>query len=366
MLHSCILHGVLREVKNQSIGLATYESEHPFSDLPFDGLVGLGFPDSTFNEDQSVLPIVDNIMRQKLLNRNIMAFYMSKSRKQPGALSFGSVDPAYVLPGHSPWWFPVVSTDFWEIEMDSILVDGHPVKLPRRYNAAIDTGSSLISGPSEVVGPLLERIALAENCSNLKSLPTISFVFVDMLGRKIKFDLSPEDYVERSDDEDQYFTAVSSGGANVGDATNSASKPDNVSEGTHKEGTSEDDSAMSTKIRDVPDTEASAKSSDEAAASRSCAIGIMTLDVPKPKGPLFVMGVNFINRYMVIFDRDTMAVGLVPSAHDVDDSNKQEEVQRDFDISPDKNNHMRRNTIVFVATVFAIIMVPVLYFCVRR
>lgn len=64
MLHSCILHGVLREVKNQSIGLATYESEHPFSDLPFDGLVGLGFPDSTFNEDQSVLPIVDNIMRQ--------------------------------------------------------------------------------------------------------------------------------------------------------------------------------------------------------------------------------------------------------------------------------------------------------------
>ncbi|CDR97262.1 eukaryotic aspartyl protease family protein, putative [Babesia bigemina] len=342
------------EVKNQSLGLATYESDHPFGDLPFDGLVGLGFPDAAFSADTDALPLMDNIVKQKLLNRNIMAFYMTKDRTQPGTLSFGSIDPMYVLPGHSPWWFPVVSTDFWEIEMDSILIDGKPMELQRKYNAAIDTGSSLISGPSEVVGPLLEKLSLSGDCSNAASLPTISFVFVDMLGRRIKFDMSPEDYLVRMDEDDADFgmhlaTATSSGSSQPGEA---AGDHGQRSDGNHDAGggAARDTTASSEKgdatksgrkADDGNDRDATSGGQQRTAAKAEwtpdmgtrCAVGIMAMDVPKPKGPLFVMGVSFINRYMAIFDRDAMAVGLVPSAHKQDDSDKQQLLEQDFEIS---------------------------------
>ncbi|GFE52989.1 eimepsin [Babesia ovis] len=292
------------EVPKQSIGLATYESDHPFGDLPFDGLVGLGFPDATSIDNKDMIPLVDNIVKQKLLNRNLVAFYMSKDPKQPGSLSFGSIDPKYVLPGHSPWWFPVVSTDFWEIELDSLLIDGEPVKLQEKYNAAIDTGSSLISGPSNVVGPLLEKLPLAEDCSNIGEMPTVSFVFVDMNGRKIKFDLSPDDYVVRID-------------PYADDGSDLLAKTDTEPKET-KDGETKD-------------------LDNHGSKNNQCIVGIMAMDVPKPKGPLFVMGVNFINRYMAIFDRDSMAVGLVPAAHNHDESDKQRQLEQDFNITVGKS-----------------------------
>ncbi|GBE59304.1 eimepsin [Babesia ovata] len=357
------------EVKNQSLGLATYESDHPFGDLPFDGLVGLGFPDAAFSADTDSLPLMDNIVKQKLLNRNIMAFYMTKDRTQPGTLSFGSIDPMYVLPGHSPWWFPVVSTDFWEIEMDSILIDGKPMELQRKYNAAIDTGSSLISGPSEVVGPLLQKLSLSGDCSNANSLPTISFVFVDMLGRRIKFDMSPDDYLVRMDEDDADFgmhlattTTTGSRSSQPGEAVSdhdkrhddgnhgvdggAAGETSANSEGgdAEKSGRNADDvKGRSSTTGEKPRVATKAEGTPDAAMR--CVVGIMAMDVPKPKGPLFVMGVSFINRYMAIFDRDAMAVGLVPSAHKQDDSDKQLLLQQDFEISPGECNSPVYNTV---------------------
>ncbi|EKX71976.1 cathepsin E, putative [Theileria equi strain WA] len=248
------------EIKHQPIGLSVLESEHPFGDLPFDGLVGLGFPDKELEST----PIFDSIIDQKLLKRNIIAFYMSKDADQPGSLSFGSVDPKYVIPGHSPWWFPVVSTDYWEIGLSSLLLGDEEV-VNGKCNAAIDTGSSLISGPSSIILPLLDKIDVYEDCSNINDLPTLSFVFTDILKRNIKFDLSGPDYVIRDGDK--------------------------------------------------------------------CFIGIVNMDIPKKE--LFVLGATFIRRYLAIFDRDYMAVGLVPAnqnSADEEGKKTQKELEDKFEI----------------------------------
>jgi len=58
------------------------------------------------------------------------------------------------------------------------------------YKAAIDSGTSLIMGPNTLFEPLLEGIVVEEDCSNLDSLPDITFTF-----DSIDYVLKPSDYV---------------------------------------------------------------------------------------------------------------------------------------------------------------------------
>ncbi|CBZ52709.1 Pepsinogen A1, related [Neospora caninum Liverpool] len=245
-------------VQNQTLGLALQESTHPFADLPFDGLVGLGFPDVTGEEGlpADALPLVDLMMKQKLLKRNVFAVYMSEQLNQPGEITFGSVNPRYTFEGHKPQWFPVISLDYWEVGIHGLRLNGKSLRIceRKRCKAAVDTGSSLITGPSEVINPLLQSLNVAEDCSNKDSLPTVTFVLEDTDGRLVKFPLKPSDYLVEE---------INSQGKSV-----------------------------------------------------TCAAGFIPMDVPAPRGPLFVLGNSFIRKYYTIFDRDHMMVGFMRANHD--------------------------------------------------
>ena len=54
----------------------------------------------------------------------------------------------------------------------------------------IDSGTSLIAGPTHIIDPLIENIQVAGDCSNLKTLPSLTFT-IDT----IDYVLSPIDYV---------------------------------------------------------------------------------------------------------------------------------------------------------------------------
>lgn len=41
-----------------------------------------------------------------------------------------------------------------------------------------------------------------------------------------------------------------------------------------------------------------------------CAPAFMALDVPPPRGPIFVIGDTFMRKYYTVFDRDSLKIGF--------------------------------------------------------
>merc|ERR1712048_1514922 len=41
-----------------------------------------------------------------------------------------------------------------------------------------------------------------------------------------------------------------------------------------------------------------------------CSLSLMSLDVPPPKGPLFVFGIPFLQRFYTVYDDEQMRIGF--------------------------------------------------------
>lgn len=51
------------------------------------------------------------------------------------------------------------------------------------------------------------------------------------------------------------------------------------------------------------------------ANSGSCQLSLMALDVPPPKGPLFVLGIPFLQKFYTVYNHATMSVGFAVAKH---------------------------------------------------
>jgi len=179
------------KVKNQIFGEVTEESGISFLFGKLDGIVGMAFKAISVN---GITPLFDNMFNQSLVEKNMFSFYLSQTpdsdvKKADSAMILGGSDKKYYSGEMS--YVPLTSRTYWEIKVDDIVLGGQSTgACASGCRAAVDTGTSLIAGPAELVAPIIDRAHVASDCSNINELPNIDLV----LNGKA-YTLTPKDYV---------------------------------------------------------------------------------------------------------------------------------------------------------------------------
>ncbi|XP_068046292.1 cathepsin E-A-like isoform X2 [Anomalospiza imberbis] len=197
-------------IKGQDFGESVFEPGTTFVLAHFDGVLGLGYPSLAVG---NALPVFDSIMNQHLVEEPVFSFYL-KSIKIQGRVAFCS----------------------------------------HGCEAIVDSGTSLITGPSSQIRRLQAYIGASPSntgeflvdCRRLSSLPHVSFT----IGHR-EYKLAAEQYVIKESIDDQTF----------------------------------------------------------------CMSGFQSLDIPTRTGSLWILGDVFMSAFYCIFDRGNDRVGFAKAVH---------------------------------------------------
>jgi len=218
--------------------VATDESAQPFASFGFDGVLGLA---RTSMAQGATFSMMERYRSTNSLHMPIFSVFLSDSEKEVSEVTFGSFKEEHMA--SELFWVPVTqASGYWEVQIDDITFDSKPRKLCEACKVAVDTGTSMLAGPTSVINKLRDQLSVNSDCSNYDSLPKLGFI----VGGKI-LDLSPKEYVNKD------------GGY--------------------------------------------------------CSVTLMSLDVPPPKGPLFIFGIPFLQKYYTVYDSQQDRVGFAVAKH---------------------------------------------------
>jgi len=221
-----------------SLIAASYESTVPFNVFEFDGVLGLALPEMSHGKRFNMM---ERLRQTQLLHQTIYSVFLSASESEVSEITFGSISSH--LMASDLHWVPVSrSTGYWEVMITDITLDNHPQEICQNCYVAVDTGTSELAGPSDVIGELANRLEVLTDCSNFDQLPRLGFVVNDQV-----LNLEPKEYVEQTTD--------------------------------------------------------------------GCEVSLMPLDVPPPKGPLFVFGIPFMEKFYTVYDNVNKQVGFAVAKH---------------------------------------------------
>jgi hypothetical protein len=211
----------------------------------FDGILGLGWPSISVD---GVTPFFQKLVDERIINNTVFAFYLGSTDGPTGELTLGGTDPKHYTGQLT--WIPLLATTYWELSLSSITAGGKSITTASKV--IIDSGTSLLAGPSTEVKAFMQQIGAKAtwinpseytiDCSKISSLPSL---VVNINGTS--FTLKGADYIINQEDV-------------------------------------------------------------------MCLVGIIGLDVPAPTGPLWIMGDVFMRVYYSVFDWGNKRMGFATAA----------------------------------------------------
>ncbi|KAL0627403.1 Pepsin A [Plecturocebus cupreus] len=183
---------------NQIFGLSETEPGSFLYYSPFDGILGLAYPSIS---SSGATPVFDNIWNQGLVSEDLFAVYLSGNDQSGSVVMFGGVDSSYYTGSLN--WVPVSVEGYWEITVDSITMNGETIACSEGCQAIVDTGTSLLSGPTSPIANIQSYIGASENsdgemvvsCSAISSLPDIVFTI-----NGVQYPVPPSAYILKEDE----------------------------------------------------------------------------------------------------------------------------------------------------------------------
>ncbi|XP_073299050.1 aspartic proteinase-like isoform X2 [Primulina huaijiensis] len=341
-------------VEGQEFIEATREPGVTFLAAKFDGILGLGFKEISVGD---ATPVWYNMVEQGLVKEPVFSFWLNRNveEEEGGELVFGGVDPNHYKGEHT--YVPVTQKGYWQFDMGDVLIDGEESGYCSGGCSAIaDSGTSLFAGPTTVVTMINHAIGatgvVSQECKAV----------VEQYGQTIMDLLMSEAQPKKICSQVGLCTfdgrhGVSAGIESVVDEKNG------ISSGLHdamcstcemavvwmqnqlRQNQTQDrilnyvnelcerlpspmgESAVECgsissmpnvsftiggKVFDLSPKEYILKVGEGAAAQ--CISGFTGLDVPPPRGPLWILGDMFMGRYHTVFDYGNLRVGFAEAA----------------------------------------------------
>uniref|UniRef100_A0A4W2FEI0 Pregnancy-associated glycoprotein 1-like n=1 Tax=Bos indicus x Bos taurus TaxID=30522 RepID=A0A4W2FEI0_BOBOX len=175
---------------DQPFGLCLKDSG--FKGIPFDGILGLSYPNKTFS---GAFPIFDKLKNEGAISEPVFAFYLSKDEQEGSVVMFGGVDHRYYEGELN--WVPLIEAGDWIIHMDRISMKRTVIACSDGCEALVHTGTSHIEGPGRLVNNIHRLIRTRPfdskhyvSCFATKYLPSITFII-----NGIKYPMTARAYI---------------------------------------------------------------------------------------------------------------------------------------------------------------------------
>lgn len=172
----------------------TRMSREPFNTFPYDGILGVGMPGGSLDKSFNFL---GNLAEAGLLQRNRFAVWLRTEEDGPDATSeiiFGNFPEERL--GSEILWLPTsrATSGVWQANLVDVAVSNKLLGVCGKLGcqAAFDTGTAAIGFPEHLYTGVLQKLEVAEDCSNYDDLPVLGFNF-----RMFILNIEKQDYVKK-------------------------------------------------------------------------------------------------------------------------------------------------------------------------
>lgn len=343
-------------IKDQVFIETTKEGSLSFVVAKFDGILGLGFQEISVG---NVVPPWYNMVDQGLVKEKVFSFWLNRdaNAKEGGELVFGGVDPKHFKGKHT--YVPITDKGYWQFDMGDFLIGNKSTGYcDGGCSAIVDSGTSLLAGPTNVVTQINHAIG-AEGIVSMECKQVVS-EYGEMIWDLLVSGLGPDVVCSQiglcfSNGKDQHVSSIIKTVVEKADQGEASFKDDLgctacellvswISTQLRQEGTKESvlnyvnqlcESFPSPMGESVIDCNSLSKmpnitftigkktfslspeqyilKTGEGAAT-VCLSGFIALDVPPPKGPLWILGDVFMGVYHTVFDYGNLQLGFAESA----------------------------------------------------